>query len=287
VLKVRAHAKLNLSLEIVDRRDDGFHDLVSVMQTISLADTLVVEEAADVIFRCSDPALETQGNLVVAAARLLQSRCGVSRGCSLYLHKEIPAAAGLGGGSSDAATTLAGLNRLWNAGASCSDLLAMSEELGSDVPFFLYGGIALVEGRGEIVTRLPDPRPVWYVLARPSVDVSTARIFAALSREEWTNGETTYDLARSIAAGEKPYRVGINDLQGPLFRLFPEAYDCFSLVSSLAPDRTFVSGSGPTVAAVFDNRRAAVTAASALPTALGWVRVARSSVPQPEGSPCV
>jgi 4-diphosphocytidyl-2-C-methyl-D-erythritol kinase len=285
-LKVRAHAKINLSLEVVGRRADGYHDLVSVMQTLTLADTLRIEEGDGVVFRCSDRNLETEDNLCVRAARLLRSRCAVPRGCSLSLEKEIPASAGLGGGSSDAGATLAALNAFWNAGASCADLRAMAEELGSDVPFFLYGGTALVEGRGERVRRLRNSRPVWYVLANPGVAVSTAAVFAALAPDEWSDGETTRDLSRSIADGTPTRLMGVNDLQRALFRVAPEARSCFELMSTLVSGRAFVTGSGPTVVAGFDSAQAARQVAEKVARALPWARVAQSYAPEPGEAPC-
>jgi 4-diphosphocytidyl-2-C-methyl-D-erythritol kinase len=285
-LRAHARAKVNLSLEVVGRRDDGYHDLVSVMQTLSLADTLTIEEAAELTFYCSDSELDTSDNLVVRAARLLRSRCNVSRGCSMYLQKEIPASAGLGGGSSDAAAALAALNTFWNAGATCSDLCAMAEELGSDVPFFLYGGTSLVRGRGEKVTRLRDPRPAWYVLANPGVPARTADVFSALSPDEWTSGEATLAMAMSISGDGRSTLLGVNGLEPSLFRINREAKECFDLVSSLASGRAIVAGSGPTVVAGSDTEESAMEIARLLTGRVPWVRVARSHSPAPGELPC-
>src|SRR5688500_15047283 len=136
-LTLTAHAKVNLTLEVLGKRADGFHDIRSVMQRISLADTLTVERAEGLTLTCSDPGLEGPENLVWRAAELLRTECGVAEGAALRLEKRIPVAAGLGGGSSDAAAALRGLNELWRLRLSGERLWELGARLGSDVPFFL------------------------------------------------------------------------------------------------------------------------------------------------------
>jgi 4-diphosphocytidyl-2-C-methyl-D-erythritol kinase len=274
VLRVQARAKLNLSLEVVGERKDGFHNLVSVMQEVELADTLSVRAGKGIDFRCSEPELEGPDNLVVRAAQLIHSRYGVGTGC-----------AGLGGGSSDAAATLVALNRFWNTEADCAAIHAMAEELGSDVPFFLHGGTALIEGRGERVTQIRNVRPAWYMLLNPRCVASTAAVFAELDRSEWTDGQTSYAVARTLAQSDRP-APGVNALQAPLFRLMPLARSCFEEVSGLAPGRTFISGSGPTVAAVFETSGDARELAARLAGTGHWVVVCRSRATSRDGTRC-
>src|SRR5579872_277431 len=191
VLVLEAHAKVNLSLEILGCRGDGFHELISVMQTVTLADTLIFRTAREISLTCSDPVLEGRGNLVYRAATLLREHCRIAAGCAIHLEKRIPHAAGLGGGSSDAATTLLGLSTLWQLSLDCSALTDLAKELGSDVPFFLYGGTALVGGRGERVNRLSRDPELWYLLANPGVPVSTRAVFSALPVGHRSNGRRT------------------------------------------------------------------------------------------------
>src|SRR5687768_1385067 len=147
-LVLTAHAKINLTLEVLGKRADGFHEIRSVMQRITLADTLTIRRAEELILACSDPELEGPENLVWRAAELLRGEYGVSAGASLALEKRIPVAAGLGGGSSDAAAALRGLNELWKLGLNGERLRDLGARLGSDVPFFLLeSGSALAEGR--------------------------------------------------------------------------------------------------------------------------------------------
>ncbi len=145
----RCYAKVNLTLEILRRRDDGFHELASLVHTISLADDLRIEQSDELLTRVEGLAIDPETNLVSRAAELLARTTGERRGAELSLVKRIPAAAGLGGGSSNAATTLVGLNTFWGSQLGLQDLEQLAAELGSDVPFFVRGGAALMRGRGD------------------------------------------------------------------------------------------------------------------------------------------
>lgn len=281
MIELPALAKVNLSLEVTGRREDGFHELVSIMQTVSLADTLVLRRSDELSFACSDTSL-AKGNLVERAARLLRDFCGVSRGCSIELHKEIPVAAGLGGGSSDAASTLIGLNRFWNLRLSCADILGLAAKLGSDVPFFLWGGACLVSGHGENVTPLPAPDPTWYLLVNPRLGVSTERVFAELHSTEWTDGERT----RAIAIAGPPYSIGHNGLRDALFRVYPAARDCFLAVDSVVPEGAIISGSGPTIIARFQSEEDTRRAAGRLANRGYRIDVTASMTGRADESPC-
>jgi 4-diphosphocytidyl-2-C-methyl-D-erythritol kinase len=285
MLRVRAYAKINLSLEVVGKRPDGFHDLVSVMQTISVADSLAIRAGSRISLICSDPDLSGPANLVERAARALQVRCGTESGCEIQLEKRIPVAAGLGGGSSDAAATLAALTRLWDLPAGCAELIDLATELGSDVPFFLFGGTALVEGRGERISPLPPPDSAWYLLVKPSIRVSTASVYSALPRAAWTDGGASRQLAASIRAHQRA-AFALNALQQPLFDLHPQARACFERVRARAPGPVIVSGSGPTVVAMVETRQEAHTLARALEPLGYWTEIAHSVNSSGWETPC-
>ena len=202
MLTIRACAKINLTLEALGKRADGYHEVVTVMQTIDLCDELTLEPAANVSLRCSEPALETGDNLALRAADLLRRHTGFEGGVEAYLRKSIPIAAGLGGGSSDAAAALVGLRRLWGLERAVADLRPLAAALGSDVAFFLSGGTALAEGRGDKVRSLP-PMPTAHVtLLAPRVEIAnkTAAMYARLTPESYTSGERSARL-RSDAGG--------------------------------------------------------------------------------------
>lgn len=248
-----APAKINLSLEILGKRRDGFHELVSVMQEVTLCDELAISPANELRLEVQGECGPVSDNLALRAANLLRRSTETGRGASMTLRKRIPVGAGLGGGSSDAATALIALNRLWESGHDCRALLGMASALGSDVPFFLTGGTALVTGRGEHVFPLSFPGTAWYLLTNPSIHVSTAKVFAALRRSDWSSGGQTLEVARCLGAGAGA-PTGVNGLTRALFHLYPAAEGCFRAAERLAPDRTWVSGSGPTIVSQFPGR---------------------------------
>jgi 4-diphosphocytidyl-2-C-methyl-D-erythritol kinase len=215
---------------------------------------------------------------------LARSGHGVS-GASIGLRKRIPVGAGLGGGSSDAAACLIALNLLRDARLRCADLARLAAGLGSDVPFFLTGGTALVTGRGETVQALPQPRESWYVLVKPAIHVSTRQVFEALRPAGWSSGSVTRGLADRLRNGDE-IDIGINSLQPVLFSLYPAAETCFRAVERLAPGRAFLSGSGPTVVAVADDREGAQTVAEAAAKLGYWTCVVRNSSTEGRDLPC-
>jgi 4-diphosphocytidyl-2-C-methyl-D-erythritol kinase len=177
-LVLRASAKVNLVLEVLGKRPDGYHELSTVMQAVDLFDRLTVEAAATITLETSEPALPTDDrNLVVRAARLLQEAAGIKAGARIVLDKRIPLAAGLGGGSSDAAATLLGLNRLWGLRWRRERLVELAVKLGMDVPFFLGRGRALGTSRGEVLSALPGVGGYALVLVNPGMGLSTQEVY--------------------------------------------------------------------------------------------------------------
>jgi 4-diphosphocytidyl-2-C-methyl-D-erythritol kinase len=284
IVRIAAPAKVNLSLEILGRRPDGYHEILSVMQTVSLADELTLEGSDGVRVRVAGAELP-EDNLVVRAASRLRDGFRVPAGCSITLEKRIPVAAGLGGGSSDAAATLLGLCRLWGIDIRIDRLAELAAELGSDVPFFLHGGICMAEGRGERVTPLQAPRPSWYVLANPGVPVLAAAVYGALRPEEWSDGSVTRSLAARLD-GARRAPLGCNALQAAVFRLSPHAVACYRALSALAPDGAMVSGSGPTAFASFADEGEANGARDSLRAEGYWAETVRSTPSIGEGMRC-
>ncbi len=218
-LNLRVPCKVNLYLHVVGRRADGYHEIRTVMQAVSLYDRLAVATLSDgeIAFTCSHPDLCGEGNLVVRAARLLQHRCGVRGGARIHLWKGIPTGGGLGGGSADGALTLLALNRLWDTRLSLRELGELAAGLGSDVAFFLRGGTALCTGRGERVHPLHCSGTLHHVLVLPRLHVSTAQVYAA-SRTALTDScDAGTKMIEALAAGS-PERIAAclrNDLQEP------------------------------------------------------------------------
>jgi 4-diphosphocytidyl-2-C-methyl-D-erythritol kinase len=252
---VPAYAKINLTLAVLGKRADGYHDLSSVMQTISLHDTLrLTPTRSGLITARSDSAeLNTPDNLALRAALALREAVGdASLGAEIELLKTIPSPGGMGGGSSDAASVLLALNALWETRLPHERLTELAATLGSDVPYFLTGGTALIAGRGERIALLPDAQPLWLVLARPHVNVSTAAVYRALSPADYATAEDSEAIVQAIQQGEPlpPDRLS-NSLEAPVLRDYPEiAATRDALLASGAP-LVRMSGSGPTLYAPF------------------------------------
>lgn len=209
-----APAKLNLFLHVVGRRADGYHLLQTVFQFLDYGDTLRFEVTGDPrIRRATDlPGVPQDADLTVRAARLLQQAAGISRGAIIHLDKRIPVGGGLGGGSSDAATTLLALNELWGAGLARARLAELALKLGADVPVFVHGHAAWAEGVGEVLTPVDLPQP-WYVVLAPPVHVATASVF----QDPQLTRHTPVITIRDFFAGR-----GHNDLEPVVRRRHPE-----------------------------------------------------------------
>lgn len=250
----RAYAKINLTLDVLGRREDGYHELASVMQTVALADTLAfrsLEDGRTELF-CDVPALNGPENLVSRAVQALRAATGCQRGIGIELRKQTPAQGGLGGGSSDAAAVLLALNRLWNLGLGRERLIELAAQLGSDVPFFVVGGTALVEGRGEQVTALPDLLGMWMLLLKPEVTVSTPAAFQALTPADYTDGRATARLAAAIRErGVLPLDGLVNALEERVCQEYSAVTACREALIAAGARYRRMSGSGPTLFALF------------------------------------
>lgn len=212
-LTLPAPAKINLSLRVLGRRDDGFHEIESLMTRLpGLADEITLSEAEAFAFTCSDSTLEGgEDNLVVKAARAFETASGIPVTCGVHLEKHIPHGAGLGGGSSDAATTLLALNQWHHEPLKSEDLIQLAGGIGSDVPFFLLDGPGWVRGRGEIIEAAPAHAPLPLLLLKPSFGVATPDAYRRWRDSEWLPG-----LDRS--AGRRIEGVTlVNDLERPVF----------------------------------------------------------------------
>jgi 4-diphosphocytidyl-2-C-methyl-D-erythritol kinase len=203
---LNAAAKVNLTLEVLGRRNDGYHEIVTVMQAVDLSDRLVLEDAEVLELRTAASDVPTDGtNLALKAAATLRERAGTSRGARITLEKKIPVAAGLGGGSTDAAATLIGLNRLWGLRWSTAQLGEVAVTLGMDVPFFLRGGAALGTGRGEQLEPLSSCA-LALVLVNPGVAASTAEIYSGVLPSMYSDGGRARTMAAALRS-RQPTRV--------------------------------------------------------------------------------
>ncbi len=201
---VQAPAKINLTLEALSKRPDGFHEVRSVIQTIRLCDQLNFQPSKKIVIKCDHTGWLLEESLVPKAASLLKETSGCSEGATIELSKRIPLLSGLAGDSSDAAAVLIGLNKLWGLAFSPGELAHLASQLGSDVAFFLFGGTALIQGRGEMVSPLPPLPNMWVVLLVPAVPRyigKTGRLYASLKTSHYTDGHMTEELVVLLTKG--------------------------------------------------------------------------------------
>ncbi len=258
-----APAKLNLFLHVVGRRADGYHLLQTVFRLIDLCDWLEFAPCADADVRLARPTagVPAEHDLTLRAARLLQRTTGCRTGATILLAKQIPLGGGLGGGSSDAATTLLALNELWDTRLTRAELARLALQLGADVPFFLCGGNAFAEGVGEVLTPL-DLDPVWYLVVTPQVAVSTKEIFAA---RELTRTTKPLTISAFFAG------LGHNDLEPVVRARHPEVAQALDWLGPFGDAR--MSGSGSSVFAEFATEAEARAVAAKVPGAWRGVAV--------------
>jgi len=248
---VKAPAKINLSLDVLHKRPDGYHEVKMVMTTIDLADRVELAPlASDTIQIISHNRFvpDDHRNLAYQAAKLLKETFGVRKGVAISITKTIPVAAGLAGGSSDAAATLRGLNKLWQLGLTIDELAELGAQIGSDVSFCVYGGTALATGRGEKIEHLPAPPPCWVILAKPTIGVSTAEVYRNLNLQRTFHPDVD-GMVQAIK--DRDYEricslVG-NTLEDVTLNMHPEVAHIKEQMKRFGADAVLMSGSGPTV----------------------------------------
>jgi len=260
-LHLNAYAKINLALNVLAPRDDGYHDVETVLHTIDLHDAVTLREREEGIeVRTDSPAVPQDArNLVVRAAQVLRDTFGVQRGVEIDIRKGIPVASGLGGGSSDAAITLMGLVQMWKIRLNGRGLLSLAASLGSDVPFFLEGGAALARGRGDRVSWLPPLPTTWVVLARPRVEVSTAWAYGNLDLPSLTARPEPGAMVEAMRREDLPAvgRLLGNVFEGLLTRTHPAVGDLKRRILAGEAYGASLSGTGPTVFGLMANEAAA------------------------------
>lgn len=252
-------AKINWILHVLGKRADGYHELCTVFQTVSLHDKLSFAECDEVMLECSSENIPTnEKNLIVQAALQLQKRFEIKPGAKIFLEKNIPAPGGLGGGSSNAAVALYGLIRLWKLEIKFDELLEFASALGADVPFFLYGGTAAGTGRGTEISTLQDISEKNILIVTPDIHISTAFAFAQLNAPHLTNKtpksilQICRDEARALNLRQSKLR---NDFEKSVFEIEPEVERVKMRLFETGSRHALLSGSGASVFGVFDSEQ--------------------------------
>ncbi|ASS94555.1 4-(cytidine 5'-diphospho)-2-C-methyl-D-erythritol kinase [Peribacillus simplex] len=250
-LMEKAPAKINLALDVLFKRPDGYHEVEMIMTTVDLADRIELKEITGnhiQILSHNRFVPDDHRNLAYQAAFILKERFGINKGVSITIEKNIPVAAGLAGGSSDAAATLRGLNRLWKLGLSMDELAEIGAEIGSDVSFCVYGGTALARGRGEKITHLPAPPKCWVILAKPTIGVSTADIYKRLQTSKMEHPDVPGMISAIMDNNYHDVCEGLgNVLEQVTLQLYPEVANIKDQMKTFGADSVLMSGSGPTV----------------------------------------
>lgn len=280
-------AKVNLHLRVLGKREDGYHDIFTVFQTVSLHDTITFEESAsEIVLECDEPNVPTDiRNLVVKAANRIRDRYQVLKGAYIRIEKRIPMGGGLGGGSSNAAVALIGLTRLWRLNARVQDLEPIAADLGADVPFFLHGGTMIGEGLGTSLNEVAEFEAENMIIVTPDVHVSTAAAYEALRAESLTNAEANRILRVCRSEAESPdflHSALRNDFETTVFAAFPEIGRAKQKLVDLGARQVLMSGSGSSVFAIFDKEETRQIALKALDNEVNWRKFAVAAVSREE-----
>lgn len=260
VITIKAPAKINLSLDVTGQRANGYHDLRMIMQTIDLYDELTIRKEAEPGIHFSmnkelPDHIPPEKNLVWKAAKLLTEHCGIKDGLDIYLKKNIPAAAGLAGGSSDCAAALSGINELCELGLTTGQLCELGVTLGADVPFCIEKGTMLSEGIGEILTRLPDLSPLWVLLIKPDISVSTGYVYTHLKLDKLTDRPDTEHLIECIRRHDDASlaRGLSNVLETVTIPEYPILNELKQFLTDNGAIGSLMSGSGPTTYGLYQD----------------------------------
>lgn len=269
-------AKINWFLRILGKRADGYHEIITVLQTVSLCDELTFDlrEDAEIVLGCDTPEIPTDSsNLIIKAALALRERLQCTLGADVKLAKRIPAKGGLGGGSSNAAATLVALNALWRGELKIDDLIPLASELGADVPFFLHGGRCVATGTGTTISPLPDGPKQHLIVVTPNASVSTAHAYASLNAASLTTSDSASILSSSFAelvsADSRQWRLQ-NDFERVIFEIEPEIERVKMALLEAGARGALLAGSGSSVFGVFDDEALRDHALENLRCEAGW-----------------
>ena len=280
-------AKINWTLRILGKRDDGFHQLFTVFQTVSLCDSITFTARDEpLLLTCSDASVPTdERNLIIMAAEALRSVFGVNKGAAIHLEKRIPSPGGLGGGSSNAAAALFGLAKLWQIEAAEDDLRQIACTLGSDVPFFLSGGTAIGHGRGEMIESIGDVNEPNILIVTPEIRVGTKEAYEGLKLVALTNEASDRilrDCRKDAESLDPRHSVLKNDFEESVFDAYPEIRRVKETLLELGAVNAAMSGSGASVFAIFDKEETRQTAFKALDHESTWRKFAVATISRAE-----
>ncbi len=271
MIKKKSPAKINLYLRVIKKRADGYHDIISLMQLITLYDELIFSPRdSGIVLDCPQSDLPVdENNLVYRAAAAFYSRTGITPGIKIIIHKHIPVGAGLGGGSSNAATTLAALNEIHKKPLTKKELMQVGATLGADVPFFIFGKTAWASGRGETLEEAPPLPPLWFVIINPGFPVSTKEIYQGLN---WGLTKKRINYSIPCFSSVKEIAAGLtNDLERVTLALYPVLREIKAFLLENGALGALMTGSGPTVFGIFSSEEAVLRVERIAALKNGWL----------------
>jgi 4-diphosphocytidyl-2-C-methyl-D-erythritol kinase len=279
-------AKINWLLRVLGKREDDFHELFTVFQTVSLHDNLTFSDSDKINLTCDDEKIPVgENNLIVKAANVLKEKFRIKKGALVHLEKNIPAPGGLGGGSSNAAVALLGLAKLWEINISFEDLVRIGKQIGSDVPFFFFGGTATGTGRGTEIAPIKDLREKFLLIVTPNVEVSTREAFARLNTSRLTKEASKSILQICLSEAETLDLRHIdlkNDFEASVFAAAPEIKRVKETLVELGAIQSLMSGSGASVFAVFEKEETRQATLKALEAENNWRKFAVATISRSE-----
>ena len=280
--RLPAFAKINWFLRILGKREDNFHELCTLFQTISLCDYLTFSESDEMILTCNDASIPiNEQNLIIRAAKVLQAKFGIKKGAKIHLEKNIPSPGGLGGGSADCAIALLGLLKMWGLKISLAELCEIGKNLGSDVPFFFYGGTALGTGRGTEIIESEDVTEEFLILITPNISVSTPHAFAKINAPRLTNYSPKSILEichNEVQNFNLRQTTPKNDFESVIFEIEPELEKVKNKLLFHGANTALMSGSGASIFGIFENEETRQATIKALQDEEHWRKFAVATV---------
>ena len=283
---LKSFAKINWHLRVIGKHSDGYHELCTVFQTVSLCDEITFSLADEITFTCDDEKIPTgEDNLIVKAANLLIEKFKIEKGANIYLSKKIPSPGGLGGVSSNAAVALLGLSRLWKITTNLKELAELGSVLGSDVPFFFQGGTAIGTGRGTEIFPIENAEEKHLLIVTPNVDVSTAKAFEMLGADDLTKSDSKsiLKICQEEVKNLHPRQKNlVNDFEKTVFKIAPEIECVKKRLLRLGAKSSLMSGSGASVFAVFDGRKKLTDVCNELDSEKDWQKFTARTISRKE-----
>ena len=249
-IRATAYAKVNLGLEVIGKRNDGYHNLVTIFQNVNLCDNLTFCNASSLELTCNYPELANDKNLVMRAAKLMRRESGANKGAHMHIEKKIPISGGLGGGSVDAAAALISLNKIWDMRLDGDKLKEIALKIGADVPFFLKGGTAFATGKGENLENIPTPKlGIVVIFPNQSIENKTEKVYSLLTADDWSDGKRTKGFKRKLLQGVLDLDLLTNSFERVSKNIFQGVNRVFDVVKEYG-GFPLLCGAGPTVISV-------------------------------------